>query len=259
MLNEITEIVSYRCMIHNLVKRDIRGRYKGSVLGFFWNIILPLVQILVYIMVFTQLFNPSMDNYALYLTTGMIIWIWFSETLIESSGTMVINSDMLKKIYFPRSVLPISVLLSKTVTFLITLVVLFAIIVVTDFGFSWNLLFLPIAMLIMMVFMLGLSLILSSLNAYFRDIQYIVAALMMAWIWMTPIMYAKESISMELMSFILTVNPLTYMFEMFQDILFWKTFPSIELLLICISIAIGTLIVGIVVFRRLERDFAEVL
>ena len=259
MLDGLSEIFSYRCMIRNLVKRDIRGRYKGSLLGFFWNILMPLVQIVVYILVFTQVFKPSLDNYALYLTTGMIVWIWFADAITESSGTMVVNSDMLKKIYFPRSVLPISVILSKTITFLITLGILFAILIGTGFGLSVYALFVPVAMIIMMVFMLGFSLILSSLNAYFRDVQYIVAALMMAWIWITPIMYVKDNFDSALMNAVLSLNPLTYLFELFQDALFWKCLPDIGTLLICIGIAVTSLVLGIIVFRHLEKDFAEVL
>ncbi len=259
MLDGLTEVYSYRCMIRNLVKRDIRGRYKGSALGFFWNILMPLVQIIVYIVVFTQVFKPSIDNYALYLTTGMIVWIWFSDSTTESSGTMVLNSDMLKKIYFPRSVLPISIILSRTITFLITLVILFVILLATGYGISRYVLFLPVAMVVMMTFMLGLSLILSAVNAYFRDVQYIVTALMMAWIWMTPIMYVRDTFDSAIMDFILSANPLTYLFEMFQDILFWKFLPSPGLMATCVGIAIVTLAIGILVFRYLERDFAEVL
>lgn len=208
---------------------------------------------------FTQVFKPSLDNYAIYLTTGMIVWIWFSDGIQESSGTMVLNADMLKKIYFPRSVLPISVILSRTVTFLITLVVLFAIMIVTGFGISLTALFLPVAMLIMLGFMLGLSLILSALDAYLRDIQYIITALMMAWIWLTPIMYARGSTESVLLNTILNYNPLTYIFELFQDVLYWKVFPDMWTLGICILISGITLVAGVLIFRRLECDFAEVL
>ena len=259
MLNGLSEVFAYRCMIRNLVKRDIRGRYKGSALGFFWNIIMPLIQIIVYIVVFTQIFKPSIDHYALYLTTGMIVWIWFSDAITESAGTMVLNSDMIKKIYFPRSVLPISVILSRTVTFLITVVILFAIMLVTGYGLGWSAFYLPVAMLIMMVFMLGLSLTLSAINAYFRDVQYIVTALMMAWIWMTPIMYVRDQFDSALVNIVLSLNPLTYLFEMFQSILFWKCLPDPVTLAVCIGLAAGFLILGILVFRHLEKDFAEVL
>ncbi len=259
MLGGLSEVLSYRCMIRNLVKRDIRGRYKGSILGFLWNFILPLVQILVYILVFTKVFKPSLDNYAIYLTVGMVVWIWFSDAVNEASGTMVMNSDMLKKIYFPRSVLPISVILSKTVTFLITLVVLFVILIVSGYGISWHVVMLPLAMALLMVFILGLSLALSAIDAYLRDTQYIVAALMMAWIWLTPVMYARGTIDSDLMNGILAVNPLTYLFELFQDILYWKCFPDLQTLCICAVIAFGMLIIGLFVFNRLEKDFAEVL
>lgn len=260
MFESFSALVKYRSMIRNLVKRDIRGRYKGSVLGFIWNFLTPLVQILVYVMVFTTVFRPELDHYAIYLMAGMGVWIWFSESLSEGSGTFVVNSDMLKKIYFPRMVLPISVVVSKMVNFFILTVIFMVVIGVLDHGFSpIALLMFPVAVLITFVLILGLILIFSSINVYFRDVQYIVSVLLMAWIWLTPIMYTANMTDDKLINFILTVNPMTRIVELYQDIFYWQTVPDAGVLVITAVMAIVTLFVGYLVFHFLERDFAEVL
>lgn len=260
MFDSMRELYDFRGMVRNLVKREIRGRYKGSVLGFLWNFITPLVQILVYILVFTSIFKPGIDNYAIYLTVGMIAWILFSESITDSSGTMVANSDLLKKIYFPRSVLPLSIIFSKVVNYLITLAILFIIIAVTGFGVNWvALLTLPLVLILFLVFIMGLGLALSALNVYFRDVQYIVTVVLMAWIWLTPIMYVRDSIDNALLNAILTINPMTYFIQLFQDVLYWQAVPGITTWLICLGLALASIILGSLVFKHLEKDFAEVL
>ena len=260
MFESLKELVNYRCMIRNLVKREIRGRYKGSILGFIWNFIVPLVQILVYIMVFSAIFKPGIDNYAIYLTAGMIAWLLFSESLVDGSGTLVANSDLLKKIYFPRSVLPISIVLSKLVNYVITLAVFFIIVAVMDFGVSYEalLLLLP-CIIIFVIFLIGAALFLSAINVYFRDVQYIVSVAMMAWIWLTPIMYVRDQFDNAIFNFIIKFNPMTYFIDMFQAILYWKVAPTGITITLCILMAVVSLVVGSLVFKLLEKKFAEVL
>lgn len=247
-------------MIRSLVKRDIRGRYKGSILGFIWNFITPLIQILVYIMVFTSIFHTNLENYAIYLVSGMSIWIWFSESLSEGSGTFIANSEMIKKIYFPRMVLPLSTVLSKMVNFLILLGIFFIIIVVTGHGINpVALLFLPLLLLLSFLFIFGVTLILSSLDVYARDVQYIIGVLLMAWVWITPIMYSRDIITDGMINKMLEINPLTYIVEGYQQILYWKSIPDIYTMALCGALSLIALIIGMIVFHHLEKDFAEVL
>ena len=247
-------------MIWNLIKREVRGRYKGSILGFLWNFITPLIQILVYIMVFSTIFRPSIENYALYLTAGMIVWIYFSDSFSEGSWVLMANADMLKKIYFPRMTLPIAQILSKFVNYVIMILIFFVIVAITGHGVCWEaLLLIPVFTVIFVMFIIGATLIVSSLDVFFRDVQYIVSVLLMALIWITPIMYTRNDVDNPILNTILSANPLTYFVEYFQKLLYWKTIPDIFDLLVCTLIALGFLIVGIIVFRYLEKDFAEVL
>lgn len=260
MLESIVELFNYRYMILSLVKREVRGRYKGSVLGFLWNFITPLIQILVYFMVFYTLLKPKTKNYALYLTCGMIVWIFFNDSLVDGSGVFVSNSDMLKKIYFPRSVLPISIVLSKFVNYLIALGIFFGI--AATFGHKIEveaLVCFPIVLATFLLFTLGCVLILSSINVFFRDVQYITSVLMMVWIWVTPIMYEREQINDELFKFILTINPVTYFMEAFQKILYQGSIPNASLICTCFLITALLLVASTAIFKFLESDFAETL
>ena len=260
MFEPLKEFISYRGMVRNLVKREIRGRYKGSILGFLWNFIVPLVQILVYALVFSTIFRSGLEHYAVFLTSGMIAWILFSESLIDGSGTLVANSDMLKKIYFPRSVLPISILLSKFVNYVITMMIFFIFVAAINFGVSWQALLCMLFMVpIYLVFLAGIVLMLSAINVYLRDIQYIVSVMMVALIWLTPIMYVRDQFDNELLNVLLTINPMTYFVEVFQSILYWKAVPSVSLICTCLIISAVSFAVGCLIFNHLEKDFAEVL
>ena len=260
MFESVKELFSYRSMIRNLVKREVRGRYKGSVLGFIWNFILPLIQIVVYIIVFTQIFRQNLENYAVFLISGIVLWNWFSESISEGSGTIVANADMVKKIYFPRVVLPITMALSKMVNFFIMLGIFFIVVAYMDHGINAEaLLYLPLAIGISLVFITGFTTLLSAINVYLRDIQYLITVMLMAWFWVTPIMYSADFIETEWIANMININPITHFTNMFQDILYWKVVPDPADLLICAGLALGFMAVGALVFRFLERDFAEVL
>ena len=260
MFDTLRELFEYRSMIFNLTRREIRGRYKGSFLGFFWNFIVPLIQILVYIVVFTMIFRSGIENYSIYLISGMVFWILFSDSLVDGSAIMVNNSDMLKKIYFPRSVLTISIVLSKVVNCLIMIALFFVIAGFMNYGVSLKAIsFLPVILIISFFFILGIVLLLSALDVYLRDVQYLVSVILMAWVWMSPIMYATEYIDNEALKSFIGYNPITYFANVYHDILYWKAVPNYYDLIICALLSAATMIIGCIVFRKLEKDFAEVL
>ena len=170
------------------------------------------------------------------------------------------NADMLKKIYFPRAVLPIAQILSKFVNYLIMIIIYFIIVAIVGHGVCWEaLLMIPVFTVIFIIFIIGATLIVSALDVFFRDTQYIVSVMLMALIWVTPIMYTRNDIDNSLLNTILAINPLTYFVEYFQKLLYWKTVPGITDMLVCLLIALGFLLVGAIVFKRLEKNFAEVL
>ena len=248
-------------MVVSLARRELRGRYKGSVFGFLWNFFIPLVQMVVYVIVFSQLFKHSIENFSVFFLAAMAEWIFISDALSAGAGEIVANGDMLGKIYFPRSVLPISIIIAKLVNYLITLGVIVAIIGLLGHGFSlFALLYLPIMIALMVIFITGVVLVLSSIDAYFRDVQYIVTVMLAVLFWITPIIYDRSEFdSSSLLGYILMFNPLTYFIESFRDIFYYQCAPSATNLVICSVLAFVSIIAGSWVFRHLEKNFAEVL
>lgn len=260
MLEWLRELYDYRSMVWNLVKRDLRGRYKGSVLGFLWNFIIPLMQIIVYVMVFTIVFKQNIEHYYVYIIVGMIPWIMFNDSVNSTSGSVVDNAQLVSKIYFPRLVIPISSVISKFVNFLISLVIAFIVLAVGGHGFNaYALATLPLAVFCLFFFTLGLSLLLAAADVYMRDVQYMIGVILLMWIWLTPIMYVKGFVQNDLFQDLLGLNPLTYVIGLFQDSLYWKIVPDGTDMFLSFFISIVMFAVGLAVFRKYSDDFAEVL
>lgn len=256
-MNHLKEIYQYREMIFSLVKRDLRGRYKASALGFLWTFINPLCQILVYTFVFQFIMRTGIEQFSVYLISGMIPWIFFSTAL--SGGTMCIKnqSEMVKKIYFPREVLPISFVTSAFVNMLFCFIMIFLVIAVSGRGFNpVALLFLPLVMIIEYIMALGFTFIVSGLTVYFRDMEHIVGVIMMAWIYLTPIMYSVEMVPEKLRN-VYYINPMTPVIQGYQEILYYEQIPQMRTLLLSGVFGIVILLVGAVAFKHMERNFAE--
>lgn len=259
MTERLHEIWDYRDMVGGLVRRELRGRYKGSLAGFLWNYINPLCQILVYIFVFGVIFSSPLDRFYVYLIVGIMPWNMFSSAIIQASGCIFAQADMVKKIYFPREVLVIAVTTSQLVNFLISYLIAFAVIIVTGAGINFKiLLYLPLIIIIQYIMTLGISLILAAVDVYFRDMEYITGVVTMIWIWVTPIMYALENVPGNL-AVILSLNPMTHVIRTYQNILYYKVAPTGKALLILAVFAIIMLVIGEYVFIHLEKHFAEEL
>lgn len=258
MLNRIKEILMYNSMIAGLIKRDLRGRYKGSVFGFLWNFINPLCQIIVYYLIFSKVFKSGIEMFHVFLVVGIMPWNFFSEALSSGTGCIIEHSDMTKKIYFPREVLPIAAVSSRFVNLLLTFIVVFCVIIISGKGISQNVIYLPVVLIIEYILALGMVFILAAVNVYFRDIQHIIGVFLMAWVWMTPIMYSFEVLT-GIMKTIVTLNPMTSIIIACQDILYYQTKPDFMRLGKTGLFSIVLLIVGEIVFCHLEKNFAEEL
>lgn len=259
MFARIKEIFAYRDMMNNLVKRELAGRYKKSVLGFLWSFINPLFQILIFTIVFTYVFPSGIDKYYVYLMTGMIPWTFFSDSLLQGATCVVAMSDMAKKIYFPREVLPIASVTAKFKNMLFSFVIVALFLFFSGVGFDLRYLWiLPFTMLVEYLMALGCALFFSAVTVYLRDMEFIVGIIVMAWIWGTPIMYAYDGLP-PMIQKVIHLNPLTSVMIQYRNILFyhrptdWRDFLYPAVASVCI------LLVGALVFRKLERDFAEEL
>ena len=257
MLSNIKEIYEYRDMIYSLVRRELRGRYKGSVLGFLWTYINPLCQVIVYSAVFSVIFRVNIEKFYLYLIIGMMPWTFFGTSLQGGTTCVRAQAEMIKKIYFPREVIPISYVTSAFVNMLFSFVIVFGAVLISGFGFEFKaLLFLPIVMLVEYLFALGLAFIVSAVTVFFRDLEQIMNVVMMVWIYITPIMYDIEYVPEQYRK-IYMLNPMTPIVEMYHQILYYRMIPNKYYMAIGGGAAVSVFIIGFIVFELLNKHFAE--
>lgn len=259
MIRYLREIYDYREMVFNLVKKDLRGRYKSSFLGFLWTFINPLCQIIIYTLVFSTIMNTGIEKFYLFITVAMIPWVFFSSSLTSGAVSVVSQQDLIKKIYFPRQVLPISYVTSCFVNMLLCFVVVFLVIFFSGNGINFKaLLFLPIVMIVEYILALGFAMIVSACTVYFRDLEHIMGVIMMAWIYLTPIMYSIEIIPESVLP-IFNINPMTQVIIAYRDILYYKTIPQLSGLGGATIVGVLALVIGCFVFEKLQKNFVEEL
>jgi ABC-2 type transport system permease protein len=192
-MKTLKEIYAYRQMIFSLVRRDLRGRYKGSVLGFLWTFLNPLLQLVVYTVVFSVILRAGIDKFYLFLFVALVPWIFFSTCVTGGASCIWAQQDMVKKIYFPREVLPIAYVTSQFINMLLTFIIIFIVIVLSGVGINFiALLYLPIIMIVEYILALGTAMLVSALTVYFRDLEFILGIITMAWMYLTPIIYSVE-------------------------------------------------------------------
>lgn len=251
-------LYAYRELLKSSVKKDIGGKYKHSFLGVLWSFINPLLQIAVYAIVFPLIMKNNQEHYTLFLCSALIPWTFFSASITRSSFTMIENGNIIKKVYFPREILPISVVTSEAVNFIISTIIIVGFAIFEGIGFSKFLVFYPLVLLVQYVLLIGFALIVSSITVYIRDFQHIIGVIMQLLFYATPIVYATSSIP-EKFSWILKFNPMTYIIDGYRAMFYSHTMPDIKALLIVLSIGIIICILGYLIFEKLQKKFAEEL
>ncbi|MBP5222519.1 MAG: ABC transporter permease [Lachnospiraceae bacterium] len=258
-MNFLKELYKYREMIASLVRRDLKSRYKGSVLGFFWMFLNPLLQLGVYTIVFSTIMRMDIEKFYLFLFVALVPWLFFSTCL--SSGAIVVlgQQDMIKKIYFPREVLPIAFTVSQFVNMLLSFVIIFVVVFFSGIEIMpIAFLYLPVIMLIEFVMALGIVLIASALTVYFRDLQHILTIVSMAWMYLTPVIYPVEMVPKKFLK-LFYLNPMTSVTIAYRDILYYGCPPQMNTLLNAAVLGVLVLVIGEILFSRLQRGFAEEL
>jgi lipopolysaccharide transport system permease protein len=266
-VTSLSEYRSSRELFYNLTLRELRSKYKRSVLGWAWSMVNPLANMVVYTLVFkyflkirTPVGHPSgLQFYSLYLLCGLLPWNFFMGSVTGSVTTLVGNGPLIKKSYFPRQLLPAATVASTLVSHLIEMSLLLAVLV--GFG-NWRaLIFTPVTLVIIAitaVFALGMGLAMSALNVYFRDVEHFMGLLFLVWMYLTPIIYPITVIPHKYQA-ILKLNPMTDMTLSFRAVLYDGTWPGAFELGYFTLWAIGFLVVGVLIFNRLESRFAEEL
>lgn len=258
MVKVFKNLYEYRELLKTNVKKEIRGKYKNSFLGVIWSFLNPLLQIMVYAIVFPLILKNQQENYVIFLCAGLIPWTFFATAITRSASTMIENGNIIKKVYFPREILPISVVTSEAANFVISTIIILAFVIFGGMGLSKFVLFYPIVLLVQYILTLAISFIISSITVYFRDLQHLIGVALQLLFYATPIVYASDTIPADF-AWLLKFNPMTYVINGYRDIFYNQTMPDIQSLMVVLGIAILLCVVGYLVFIKLQKGFAEEL
>ncbi len=259
MISRIKEIYAYRAMVSSLVTRDLKGRYKGAVLGFLWTFINPLLQMMVYTLVFSIIMRNGIEDFYMFLFVALIPWMFFSSSLNGSTTCILSQKEMVNKIYFPREVLPISFVTSQFVNMLLSFIVVFIVMLIGGYTFNPRAFAcLPVVMIVEYILALGFAMVLSALTVFFRDLEYVISIATMLWQYLTPVIYSIDDVPEKYRTFFV-LNPMTYVIVSYRDILYYARVPKLSNLIFAVVIGITTFCVGWIVFYNLQKHFAEEL
>ncbi len=246
-------------MMFSLVRRELKGRYKGSAFGFLWNFFNPLLQLIVYTIVFSVLFPNNIEKFYIFLFIGLVPWLFFSISLTGGAASIINQQNLIQKIYFPRQVLPIAYVSSEFINMLLSFVVIFFVLIISGFGIEVRCLWmLPIVLVVEYILVLGIAMLTSALTVYFRDLEYILGIFAMLWMYLTPVLYEIEQIQ-EKLRFLIYLNPMTGVILCYRDILYYKRLPEFSNMGIACGIGITFFILGFYVFNKLQKRFVEEL
>ena len=254
----ISELYQYRELLKTSIKKEIRGKYKASFLGVLWSFINPLLQVLVYAIVFPYMMRDTGDDYIIYLVTGILPWTFFQTVINECVISVKKNSGIIKKVYFPRVILPLSSAISGLINFFISCLIILFFCLVFKVGFSWHFLYaIPLA-IIECVLALGIGLALGAVDAYVQDLEYIVNFILMMAFYGSPIVYQMSLFeSNTLFLKIIQLNPMTKIIMGYRDAFLYHVTPPLTDFIYVSVIACIVLVLGYMIFKKLEKGFAE--
>jgi ABC-type polysaccharide/polyol phosphate export permease len=254
-LLEAREAWRYRDLIFFLVRRDVTARYKRSVLGIAWTMLNPLGMMIVLSIVFSQIFRTNIEDYPAFVLSGLIAWTFFSQTSSNAISVLVWGGDLLQRIYIPRSAFAISSIGTGLINLLLSLVPLLVVMVVIGSPLHLTILLAPVAMVLLAMFSLGVGLLISTIGIYFADVVEMYAIVIMAWFYVTPIIYTLDLLPEKLQGW-LQLNPMGPLVELFRSLVFYGKIPSLERWIISTGIALGTFLIGWLVFTGKSDEFA---
>lgn len=244
----------YTPLIKELVSRDLKVKYRRSVLGYLWSLLNPLLMMTIMSVVFSYMFRFDIPNYPLYLICGQTLWTFFNESTNMAMYSIVQNASLIKKVYIPKYIFPISRVFSSFVTMSFSLVAIVIVMVVTGAKFYFTALLFVIPLLFLFIFASGVSLILSALSVQFRDVTHLYSVLTLGWMYMTPIFYPLSAIPQEVLPWI-EGNPMTAFIMFFRQLVLMGTIPVADAWLQCLLWSGGAFIVGVLAFRRAQNNF----
>ena len=247
-------LLKYVPLAEELVKRDLKVKYRRSVLGYFWSLLNPLMMMCVMTFVFSTIFRSTIENFPLFLICGQTLWNFFNESTSTAMYSIVANGSLIRKVYIPKYIFPLSRVLSCFVTMSFSLIAIVIVMLFTRATFYWTVLLFWIPLLMLFLFCCGMGLILSALSTYFNDITHLYSVFTLAWMYATPIFY-DASILPEVVRKTISWNPMYQIITFFRSLVLYGQIPSWDVWAICVAYSAGMLAIGLAVFKKLQRDF----
>ncbi len=256
MWKQIKEIYLYREMLRNLVSKEISARYKASVLGFLWTFVNPLLTLIVYSFVFSVVMKTNIQHYSMFLFVALLPWNYIAMSLTQGTTSLVGNVGLVKKIYFPRAILPLSLVLANMINYLLGLIILIPALAIFHIRFTVALVAFPVVLAVETLLVTSLTLLVAIGNVYFRDLEHIIGIFIMLWFFMTPIVYSVNTIPVNLRN-LFDLNPATPIIEAFRSIFFYGVWPDWRLLGWLSLVLIIIFVLCWFIFMRFQRYVVE--
>ena len=258
MVELVRDTYRYRELIWALALKELRVRYKRSVLGFLWALLNPALLMIILTIVFGTLMRFRIDHYAIFLLSMLLPWTFFSQTLNYSVESVVNNAGLLKKIRIAKLVFPVAAVVANIVNFVLSLIPLALLIVLLRFPLHWTWLYLPVPMLGLFLFTVGTGFFLSAMNVFFRDVRHITQILLQAWFYFSPIIYSLDFIPHKY-HWLFRLNPMLYVLNGFRLSIYYGKLPTPQSVVISVACGIAAVIIGFSVFRRYQDSFVYYL
>jgi lipopolysaccharide transport system permease protein len=257
LVEHVREVWTYRDLVWNLVLRDLKARYKNSVLGYLWSLVNPLLMMGVFTVLFKFLLNNAIPNFPVFIIVALLPWNFCATSVSGAVVSITGQSALIKKIYFPREVIPIALVIANLINYLLALPAMVAIMLLLNAHFQPVALFFPVIVLIQTIFLLGLSLFLSCLNVFFRDTQVIMDVVLTAWFFLTPIFYRLDDIVPQWSRLVRWLNPMASLVDFYRDIFYLGGMPGLDAIVRTLVTALLVLFVGYLFFLRFSSRFGE--
>lgn len=249
----LRELMGYRAVLRQLISQHLILRYRRTTLGYLWTLINPLIMMSIMAVVFATLFKADLKTFTVFLFAGMIPWNFFNSVVTQSGTSFINNEGLIKKIYLPKSIFPLSIALSLMIDSALSFLALFAIILMIGGSLSWAVFFIPIAYLLLFFFALGIGLLMSVATVFFRDLQHVILIVMQALFFLTPVLYKPDSLVGKV-AWLVELNPMVPFIELFRAPLFQASLPSMNVILQAMLFSLTAVIIGLFVFFRQEKQ-----
>lgn len=257
MVAQAVEVARYRSLVTNLVAKDLKVRYKNSVLGFVWSLLNPLLMTFVFTIVFTQLLGQTIDHFPVFVMTGLLAWNWTAASVNAGTKSIIENAPLINKVYFPRILLPASVVFANMAHYLLAFPVIFIFMGIERMKFTPWILYVPVIITVQAIFLVAIVLILAALYVYFRDTIVLVEVGLTAWFFLTPIFYRVEDVAPDYEQWMYWFNPMASIIAELHTVLYYGGVPDPLFMTRTLIQALVLLVIGVLLFNNVNKHLGE--